>query len=619
MLSPLISKIKEKNIIAFDVETTGEENNFLMGSIYGEYKYYRKDKNKEMHYKINKTFWDKKEFLEYILNNGFFYRNCYLVATNLSFDLMSILENTDIISKFKLILRGSNIIFASFKSDYYNKTLKFIDTFNFSKISVKDMGKIIGIPKLPTPICFKRKPKDNTEKIELENYNKRDSLITYEFTKMLQKGFNGLNCNMKLTIASTSMDLFKRNYLDRILVQNKETLPLLYKSYYGARCEILKRGYVEDLMYYDYNNMYGSCFLKEYPNPNYEQYRKKCYLGLIENKNYEGIVKATVKINNIDLPYLPYRDYSSPNSPYNSPYKLIFPIGIFTGYYTFFELRNAMKLGYEILNLGETVYYTEKFKPFEKYIKKIYPLKVKYKKLKSPLAEVYKIVANSLYGKFAQKIDNKEEIYHIDSLTKEEIKNFCENKNKFNSIIRGNYIYVKKKIIPYIPSFVIPIFSIITTAYARDKLYKKIIDIGVDKVYYYDTDSIITSEILSTSDKLGKLKLEYPIYNGILVSPKMYLINSQKNKNIIKIKGVPHRLNDNENLNREKFIQILGNKTIEYEKFVKFKEANSRNLKYNQILEVKKSFSLEDSKREWSKKFNPFELQNSNPIKIYTP
>lgn len=609
ILVPLTSIPKEKNIFAFDIETKGLLNEFVMGSIYGIHSKFRKDRNQIITTITDKIFWNQEEFAEYIVNNEQLYDNSYLCATNLGFDLLGLFGETDFLPKINLIIRGSNIILATIKHPKRHSSIRFLDSNNFSKFSVKQMGNLLGLPKLPQPICFKKAPSDETEAKELENYNKRDTRITYEYIKFLQKGFSDLGANMKFTIASTSMDLFKRKYLKQILKQNPDTLPILFKAYYGARTEILKRGYIENLKYYDVNSLYPFCMLREYPNPNYEFYTEKGNMNLLKDSKNEGVMKVTVKIDNLDLPYLPYRHFDIKDVEQKGDYKLIFPLGIFTGYYTFFELRKAIQLGYKILDFGEAVYYTKTFKPFEEYVKTLYSLRMKYKNEKSIIEIVCKIAMNSLYGKFAQKLEDKESIFHLNSLEYEKIKEYTES-SKYHSIIRGDYIYVKNKFNSYIPSFVIPIFSIYTTAYARDVLYNKIKEVGVENVYYYDTDSIITDKILDTSQNLGDLKLEYFIRDGVLVAPKMYAFVTDTQE-IVKVKGASNLKNYID------FEKILEEKKYYYEKFVKFKEANSRNLKYNQILLVEKNFTMEDNKRIWESSFNPELLQDSKAISIF--
>ena len=45
---------------------------------------------------------------------------------------------------------------------------------------------------------------------ELEKYNIRDSYISFKFMEFLQNNFNKLGVNVKYTVASTSMSLFKK-------------------------------------------------------------------------------------------------------------------------------------------------------------------------------------------------------------------------------------------------------------------------------------------------------------------------------------------------------------------------------------------------------------------------
>jgi hypothetical protein len=59
-----------------------------------------------------------------------------------------------------------------------------------------------------------------------------------------------------------------------------------------------------------------------------------------------------------------------------------------------------------------------------------------------------------------------------------------------------------------------------------------------DDVYYCDTDSVITTHTLPTGERLGDLKLEMQVQNGVFVAPKLYMIHEQgKERAIVKAKG----------------------------------------------------------------------------------
>ena len=89
----------------------------------------------------------------------------------------------------------------------------------------------------------------------LEKYNIRDSYITYKFAEFLQNNFNKIGGNLKFTIASSSMSLYRKKYLKYWILQPpKEIIKQQINGFYGGRTEAFERGYIEDKNYYDINN-----------------------------------------------------------------------------------------------------------------------------------------------------------------------------------------------------------------------------------------------------------------------------------------------------------------------------------------------------------------------------
>lgn len=570
-LKPLNDSVKEKKIWAFDIETKGQKNKFVMGSIVG-------DRG------IKEVFWDKKYFFDFLMRKERLFRDGVIVATNLNFDFMGLISDTSLMNRFKPIIRNSQMLSATLESDRSKRhKIKFIDSWNFSKISVENMGKIIGLNKLNTPKCFKRDPRTEEEKEELKNYNLRDSEITYLFMKKLQDGFNSLNANLKMTVSSTAMDLFRRNYQDRIFYQpSKDILSYLYAGYYGGRTEAIKRGHVTNLNYYDVNSLYPSVMMNEYPETSRFTYSKIIKHDTIEQ--YEGVANVIITAPDLYIPYLPLRHDN----------KLIFPKGTFRGTYTFFELRKALSLGYTIDKFNDGIIYFRKFYPFREYVEKLYALRQEYKKDNDSREMIVKLMMNSLYGKFAQKIDKKEVIVHKDNVTMQML-------NSTDNVFRSGDFFIFNDPYDKIPAFVNPIFSIYTTAYARDRLYDYMRNRQKD-VYYFDTDSLFIKGSLDVSHRLGEMKLEMQIKDGIIVKPKMYIADDY-----VKCKGLFK-------MDRNSFCNLLTTKTAHMERFVKFKEANKRGLEYNEIIEFDKILDLEDNKRKWYDKFNPDMLQDSEAL-----
>lgn len=582
ILKPTLRRNFTKKIYGFDIETYDKNKKFYCASIYG------KD--------IKKSFFSKRKLINYFKNNIF--ENSFIAATNLQFDFMGTFFGSDEINNFFMQWRGTDMIFAKTylghnnfsrkREDNNMKTLTFIDTLNYAKLSVKNMGNIINIPKLKTPISIGRLPKNIKEKEEIIKYNLRDSEISYKFTKFLINSFYELGATPKMTIASTSMSLFKNKYLnDEYLRHKVDDLLEEFKGYYGGRCEAFNRGEIRNYNYYDFNSLYPSVMLNEFPDPNTLRVCHQNDLSYIES--YDGL-------SDVDI-YCPYMDY--PLLPYRANNKLLFPYGNFRGWYSHIELREAIKLGYIIKKVWKTFYYKENCIPFLNFVNDLYNKRKELKDDGNSMEQVVKIILNSLYGKFGQKFMDRDNWIPLPDSLKE-----LDKYDDFERI--GDFIRVKQDF-TYPRSFCIPIWALYVTAYGRLKLYDII---KTSKGIYCDTDSIVTKKEYQDNSSLGKLKLEMPIKYGVIVRPKFYAFVDKNNNEYVKIKGLGTRLCYDD------FTNLLINPTKTYDKFMKFKESMRRGFIPNEIQSITKNMSLEDDKRIWNSTFNFRELQESKPLEI---
>lgn len=581
MLSPLNGKIPSYETFAFDIETTGKSNDFLMGSIVG------KD--------FKRVFWNKKDMIDCFMNERRFYYRSRIFSTNLYFDIMALFQDDDLISRMSIISRGSKFLQVKIKSDVNKRKLTFLDTLNYCQLSVAELGKIVGLPKLETPSYIKeeRLPREE-EHLYIEEYNIRDSEISFRFASFLQDAFRRYGCRMRMTAASTAMDLFRRKYLDRNLFQ--EPIPVMgriFESYYGGRVEVFKRGTVRNCNYYDFNSLYPSVMRNAYPEVSSSRYREKGSLHIIEEE--EGISEVIITSPpNLRIPLLPYR----------SGEKLIFPVGTFRGHYTHVELRRALSLGYVIEHIGEQIYYTRTHSPFKAYVETLYSERKELKSRGDNTELVIKLMMNSLYGKFGQRITGKESVYPADSLTLKDIDRLTA-KGKFR--IEGRFAFLVEENPSHVARHILPIYSVYTTAYGRLKLYEAIKDIDV---IYVDTDSIITPEVLPQSSELGDLKLECQIKEGIFIRPKMYAYITPEGRSKVKIKGNPAAYH----WDYAQFKAFLESPRVKCQRFSTFKMSNKKNIPFNSIVDMEKEFSLDDDKRNWNQPFDPYSLEASAPL-----
>ncbi len=603
-LKPSSEKLKHKKLYGFDIETYGENNKFLMGSIVNETEEY--------------VFWDKKRMQDFIIKNEKL-KSSYLFATNLGFDFTGLFDTIDIMREFKFISRGSDFITIQHKK---TKAPKFFDTMNFFKCSVANLGHILKIPKLEKPDFLGQYVNMITEPQKakhLQNYNIRDSYISFRFAKFLQDGFNSIGGNLKYTIASTSMGLYRKKFLKHWILQPpKEIIKEQFNAYYGGRVESFERGLIRNKNYYDINSLYPYVMAtKLFPFPN--------SMTTKQDLNLEGISLCNIETpKNLLIPLLPLRHDN----------KLLFPLGKFQAWQTHAELRKAIDLGYKI-EILKSYTYEKNFNPFSDFVNEMYSERMKFKKNNSPFELIYKILLNSLYGKFAQKmefseifmIETQKDLDKINDYIKLNIGLLQDGKDiryKIDSpcieekeIVGKIYAsakmyYVTDLDVVNYPKFINPIISIYTTSYARLELYKWIEKAGFNNVSYCDTDSLITTSELPTGTKLGELKKELSITKGIIVKPKFYYVEDENNPKdkFVKAKGL-HNLKTIMD-----FKKVLETQEYEYTKFTKFRESLRRDLHFNQKLDILKIIDLEDNKRLWKREFNQKEKETSQPLVV---
>lgn len=579
-LKPLSSKkLTRYDFVGFDVETYGDNNIFYMGGLY-----YYTNKGKPKF----KPFYNKRKMINFLFSKKF--QGKFITATNLNFDLTVLLFDTPEWNELEILKQQSNIIYAKYnpKKNTKKGKIRFIDTFNYLKTSVQNLGEIIGKEKLEKPKALGKIPKNNEERKELEIYNKRDCEISCDFMYFLQKGINHAGGNIKITIASTSFDVWRRNFLpvelkkEQQIINDKEIKNFIFEGYYGGRTEVFKRGEFSNVYYYDINSLYPSVMRYKYPLP---QSVKKINNPHKENiKNYEGTSKVLI--------YCP--EHIRPLLPKKHNNKLIFPSGYLTGTYNHNELRKAEKEGYKILKIYKQIIYLKTFTPFRKFVEYFYNKRKKLKSEGNNLQITFKLILNSLYGKFGQKKISGTKILDPNNLetnsyqeTLEKIKDFVGDKEYINDDKGRILINYEEK---YDGVNCYPILASYVTSYARMLMYDYL---NHEEIIYTDTDSCISEKpLFKHSKELGKMKLEGIFKNCYVIKPKMYFLGNDK-ENDVKIKGISNPSIDD-------FNKIIKGEPVKKMKFVKLNESFRRNLNLNQKIEIIKKLDLNDDKRIWN-------------------
>ena len=246
-------------------------------------------------------------------------------------------------------------------------------------------------------------------------------------------------------------------------------------------------------------------------------------------------VKAEVPLT-VKLPILPVHHKSG----------VRWPTGSFEAWVTSAEIKYARELGCRV-DIIEGYIWPDQQDLFSEFVNTAEQLRRQH--TGDAVAEMVKILQNSLYGKFGARREGTETL-----ITDDWEKAFEEGYQPMIRTSDGEIqegIWHREKEID--ASYIQPHWATFVTAYARIKLHKLIMAIGVDQTYYGDTDSAwcdteaVNTAIANGSVKVsewhyGDVKLEGPFNTVEWVAAKVYAIRDNRGElQTVKAKGIPRR------------------------------------------------------------------------------
>jgi len=195
---------------------------------------------------------------------------------------------------------------------------------------------------------------------------------------------------------------------------------------------------------------------------------------------FEGLASVLIKAPYMKIPFLPVNIMSEDN---------IYGYGQWLATYTFPELRQAIKLGYEVKMVYKVGYCKPTKAPFFKnYVDTVYKLK-----LKPELKDVAKALLVGLSGKFGQRLSESSG-WHI--MSDEELSEMGWEDYDPSIYKIGLNGQMNKYVTPSsvddrgYSAKAYPLIYAYILSYARIELWGAMNAIGLDKVYYCDTDAI---------------------------------------------------------------------------------------------------------------------------------
>lgn len=489
----------EKKMLACDTEDNSKGKTSLVNFFDGKHHY---------------TFRNTEASVEWLIEYSKKYKKGVEVwFANTQYDIGNLFRETQEFLSFNII--GSRFITGKI----YKEKVKFRDIFNvIPGSSVKSLGKMIGLEKIEVAGQF-----DNPE------YCQRDTEIVFWAKLKYENTLKKLNVEMKNTAASTGfaalLNTFSRLQYNSL---TEEDHAFMKQGYYGGRTEVFFTNKIK-------GDVYGYDIVSSYPNvmrsvPIVDT-SSKITTRKPKIETREGFCDCIIRAPENKLPYLPIKFDG----------KLIFPCGEYRGIWTYFELREAQKIGYKISHIYKSVEFKTNYDfQLSEFINKLFEVRKKAKADGDDVLQyACKIIMNASYGKFAMG-NEKSQLAAFEE--------FHKIKGDFTSeLFPNNQIIVKRKT-NHAPSTNFLTAALIT-AHARHNLYNYLTK-AQEKgrtLLYCDTDSVFFAgpdfdDLGFKTGSLGSLQKEHHRDSAHFILPKTYMLGAGRTdlpaKPIFKCKGV---------------------------------------------------------------------------------
>lgn len=403
---------------------------------------------------------------------------------------------------------------------------KFCDSFFLLRTKLEKIGKHLGLLKgetHDTELYYRGYSQ------ELRDYNEQDCAILLEAVNQFQEQILGMGGEMKPTIAATALNLFKRRYLTDDIRTTDWVNDLVRNAYIASRVEVFRK-YGFDLSQWDINSSFPSSMIHPTPgklleiigNPrggsiNLPDFADDCWFA-----------ECTIQVPDMPIPPLPLRREG----------RVYFPTGVWKQWFSGPDLKLLEECGGKVLTAHQAL----KFEPrtdLRGYVQDIYKLR---KESESPFEkEIYKLLMNALYGKWAEQAWKGSVLFNPANLSEALKTKYDENgfvKRRAEELTPGVIAVEERQDIEHehVP------FAAHITSNSRALITRYLWEaenINGEIPYYCDTDCVVMKGVLENSNELGKMKLEKEIKKGIFLAPKFYIKDDET-----RAKGFPRLSQD---------------------------------------------------------------------------
>lgn len=356
-------------------------------------------------------------------------------------------------------------------------TLTLLDTLNWWRCSLADLGDSLGIPKL-------KMPGRRASRRTWDRYCRRDVEVIrraiLEWLSFLRSNDLG---GFAPTQASQAMRTYRHRFMDHPIFIDCDlrALALSRDAYHGGRCECFRLGKVAGPVHVlDVNSQYPAVMRRyEYPHK---------LIGWTDNVQLDDLPRW-LKARCVVARCLVETDEPAYAHVHNG--RLVFPVGRFTEALTTPDLAYALKRGHLKAVYEAAVY--ERAPLFVRFVDELYQHRLDAKARGDKVAvELFKKILNGFYGKWGQAGGKWTEHERTADLSVRVWDEFdydtgtLRQWRQFGGLIQSRDPGGESR-----DSF--PAIAAHVTAYARRDLWAFVLQAGRANLYYCDTDSLWVS------------------------------------------------------------------------------------------------------------------------------
>lgn len=470
---------------------------------------------------------EASELLDYIESLMTTRSTTWIVGHNLYFDLQALgfYDRVGYGEYEEDFYYDKGLVFLHFLS-LGSAHLKLVSSTNWFDFSLRELGELVGQPKYKVDF-------ETADADLLCIYCFRDVEILYEaLQEYISFNKNHDTGRFGYTKASQAFNAFRHRFMVRPvhIHQVKKVVELERCAYFGGRTECWQLGEIDggEKTFLDVNSMYP-WVMREHRYPT----KLRSYYEGEECSKALDLLDGSAVVAEVTL------DTDEPVYALRREDKLIFPVGTFRTFLCTGGLKRSIERGHLRKIHRIAVYECDYI--FKSYVDYFYPLKVKYKAEGNRIyTRVVKSFLNSLYGKFGQKQPVMEtyldpeagppkSVMCIDLETGERWLEYQAFGHTHRQIGEENGD----------KSFVA--IAAHVTEYSRIALWDLCVAVGLERVYYMDTDSICvrTADMhrldgLIHDQRLGALSVDKVCQELVFYGAKHYRYDGKR-----VCKGVP--------------------------------------------------------------------------------